>query len=287
MDVEPEQFHGHHNRFLETMQPSVQLHSMDIQPASTSEQRMEIVNQPPPFLQPPPNYSNRHVPLGFQVHHAPQVVLTQQQIQMPLIQMQQPQIQMPQPQQQSPSSSPETPKKTKKKKDKRGESPSNSPKGRGRYACLLHRQKHKRCPPDCPERKPKPSKSPVTSSKKTSPRKAKLLQSNQIELSGVSTELPLPGRPSRDASGVERPTWESAVTWEDLSWNELNPVQGWNAWDDLKSSFSTQWEESKKPVDGPKLQEFDPNSFLEEKLLQLSDSPEGGGAMSDVRMTEL
>jgi hypothetical protein len=207
--------------------------------------------------------------------------------------MSQPQMQMLQPQQQpSPSSSPETPKKSKKKKDKRGDSPSNSPKGRGRYACLLHRQKHKRCPPDCPERKPKPAKSPVTTSKKTSPRKAKLLQSNQIELSGsLSTELPIPGRPSRIVdSYFERPTWESAVPWplhEELSWNELNPVQGWNGWDDLKTSFTGHWEESKKPADAPKLQEFDPNSFLEEKLLQLSDSPEGGGAMSDVRMTEL
>jgi len=195
---------------------------------------------------------------------------------------------MPQQPATSPASSPEIPKKLKKKKEKK-DSPSNSPKGRGRYACLLHRQKHKRCPPDCPERKPKPMGSPVGPAKKTSPRKAKLLQSNQIELgSSLPSELPVP-RPSRlmDASGtVERPTWESAVSWEDLQWNELNPVQTWSAWDDLKSS--SHWEESKKPMDGPKLQEFDPNSFLmEERLLQLSDSPEGGGAMSDVKMAEL
>jgi len=184
-------------------------------------------------------------------------------------------------------SSPEIPKKTKKKKEKK-DSPSNSPKGRGRYACLLHRQKHKRCPPDCSERKPKPMKSPVAC-KKTSPRKAKLLQSNQIELggSGLPSELPVP-RPARliDPSGnVERPTWESAVSWEDLQWNELNPVQTWNAWDDLKSS--SHWEESKKTME-PKVQEFDPNSFLmDERLLQLSDSPEGGAIMGDVKMAEL
>jgi len=274
MEIEPsDQFHGHHNRFVETLQPTVQLHSMDIQPSVSSEQRMEVVNQPPPFLQPQPTFTNRH-PLSF--HHGPSVSVA-------------PHPQMPQQQQAStsPVSSPEIPKKTKKKKEKK-DSPSNSPKGRGRYACLLHRQKHKRCPPDCSERKPKPMKSPVAC-KKTSPRKAKLLQSNQIELggSGLPSELPVP-RPARliDPSGnVERPTWESAVSWEDLQWNELNPVQTWNAWDDLKSS--SHWEESKKTME-PKVQEFDPNSFLmDERLLQLSDSPEGGAIMGDVKMAEL
>jgi len=228
MDVEPDQFHGHHNQFMESMQPAVQLHSMDIQPTAPvlPEHRMEIVNQPPPFLQPQPTFTNRH-PLSFHMAQQTQQVPTQ-----PMIMQQQQAL----PAAASPVSSPDTPKK-KKKKDKRSESPSNSPKGRGRYACLLHRQKHKRCPPDCPERKPKPMKSPVmtTSSKKMSPRKAKI-QSNPFDLDSAPTEVPMPRPKGNGESGnpVERPTWESAVSWEDLSWNELNPVQGWNAWDDLR-----------------------------------------------------
>jgi len=281
MDIEPDHFHGHHTQFMDAM-PTVQLHSMDIvQPSAPvlPEHRMDIVNQPPPFMQPQPTFTNRH-PLSFHVSQAG----SQQQQQ---VLQQVPQQPLPQQLSASPSpvSSPDTPKK-KKKKDKRSESPSNSPKGRGRYACLLHRQKHKRCPPDCPERKPKPMKSPSGGAKKMSPRKAKLFQSNQMELGQGEVQISRPSKGNGEGNTVERPTWESAVSWEDLQWNELNPVQGWNAWDDLRSS--SHWEESKKPVpmETPKLQEFDPNQFLmEDRLLQLSDSPEGG-VMSDVKVTE-
>jgi len=133
-------------------------------------------------------------------------------------------------------------------------------------------------------------KSPSGGGKKMSPRKAKYLSNPGMDMGSLPNELPVP-RPSKHGDGnvVERATWESAVSWEDLQWNELNPVQGWSAWDDLRSS--SHWEESKKPMpmdatSAPKLQEFDPNQFLmEEKLLQLSDSPEGG-VMSDVKVTE-
>jgi len=210
------------------------------------------------------------------------------------------------------SSSPEMPVKKKKKKEKRDkgvrtDSPSNSPKGRGRYACLLHRQKHKRCPPDCPERKPKLSTSPPTKRVSTSTRKSKVVQINPIDLGfGASESLtmgdsftainpPPSGLPASrhfaDATAAEVPkmTWDNhPVTWEDLSWNELNNPSNvllGAAWEDLHSS--THWEVSKQFADPvPKSNEFDTNQFLmDEKRLQLSDSPEGG-VMSDVRMTE-
>jgi len=191
MDVEPvDHFHGHHPQFMEQM-PTVQLHSMDIQPSAPvmPEHRMEIVNQPPPYMQPQPTFTNRH-PLSFHVaqtgpqqvpQQVPQQILQQLPVQ-PLPQ---------QPMMASPVSSPDTPKKKKKDK-KRSESPSNSPKGRGRYACLLHRQKHKRCPPDCSERKPKPMKSPSGGGKKMSPRKAKYLSNPGMDMGSLPNELPVP-----------------------------------------------------------------------------------------------
>jgi len=111
MDVEPvDHFHGHHPQFMEQM-PTVQLHSMDIQPSAPvmPEHRMEIVNQPPPYMQPQPTFTNRH-PLSFHVaqtgpqqvpQQVPQQILQQLPVQ-PLPQ---------QPMMASPVSSPDTPKK--------------------------------------------------------------------------------------------------------------------------------------------------------------------------------
>jgi len=298
-------------------QRMMQVHSMEIPYNADRLQVTELINSPQMSM-PPRSYGH-----GQRLSPAPSPLLmnsfvtSQQQLQQQL-QMQQMQQQMQQMQQEEEMGSPEMKKKSKKKK--KTDSPSSSPKGRGRYACLLHRQKHKRCPPDCPERKPKPIKtgSSASSTKKTSPpspRKAKV-QINPIDLNTAIKEEPLvaetavnaivipphlrpmayPSLPSiaslqhqpqqqqpqlMPGPVVERISWEAPPAWED-SWNELNPASNWTAWEDLRSS--SHWEESKVKVEN----EFDPSQFLiDDKQLQMSDSPEGSELLSDVAMNDL
>jgi hypothetical protein len=267
-----ERFVGHNVTVTDS---PIQLHSMEIQPShlpaeKQTERMMEMLNHPHN------SQWNRNLNIvqtvGFSVppQPIPHHIREEREVQ---------------------SSPEQIPKKKKKEKRDKSASPSSSPKGRGRYACLLHRQKHKRCPPDCPERKPKPMKSP--SSVKKSPRKHKMLQINPIDLQGGSEMVYENGFPilhnrvavkSENATvlPVERVSWDTCTGWEELSWTELNPITTWNAWEDLRSS--THWEESKsspRVLAAPKV-EFDTNQFLmEEKRLQLSDSPEGECAMTD------
>jgi len=272
VEMEDELYEGAQN--VKVTESPIQLHSMEIQPSPLpaekhTERMMELLNHPQS------GHWNRTAMVQTVGFAAPT------QIVQPMANMREDLV-----------TSPETPKKKKKeKKDKHG-SPSNSPKGRGRYACLLHRQKHKRCPPDCPERKPKPNMHKSPSLKK---RKPKLVQINPIDLNG--SEMVEDGHHIRTKGSettllpVEKLTWDTCNGWEELSWNELNPMPTWNAWEDLRSS--THWEESKGPAPRTMVQagqkisvEFDTNQFLvEEKGLQLSDSPEGGGTMSDALST--
>lgn len=144
--------------------------------------------------------------------------------------------------------------------------PVEKERTRGRYACLGHRMKHKRCPLDCPDRRPKAgndqmegtteisspkeekppspiikSRSPRNSAKKNilkleecSINKSSVLSMRQSH--GVS--IPSVSRDHRDVQN-----WDS-VAWEGLSWDEhsLHCLRD-DTFIDLKSS--SHWEESK------------------------------------------
>lgn len=139
--------------------------------------------------------------------------------------------------------------------------PIEKDKTRGRYACLGHRMKHKRCPLDCPERRPKPNqelepslvqvKKEVMGNNNNKPRisrgnigivtKKHVLQLE--EKNHVSHQVVQSTTPS---SEKDIPNWDS-VEWEGLGWDaEHVCLKETEAWMDLKSS--SHWEESKSQV---------------------------------------
>jgi len=137
--------------------------------------------------------------------------------------------------------------------------PMEKDRTRGRYACLGHRMKHKRCPLDCPERRPKPNQEQeeVTSMiiKKEVVTKPRVPRSNNLSKKhGLQQEdciIRNPGT-SRETSQsvsthVNHPNereanWDS-VEWEGLGWDNEHCLKEPDAWMDLKSS--SHWEESK------------------------------------------
>jgi len=150
--------------------------------------------------------------------------------------------------------------------------PLEKDRTRGRYACLGHRMKHKRCPLDCPERRPKPQQdqmegvaAPTTPSqtKETSvspPVKTRARPSsakkNVLKLEDCTITQrthPLIAHPHSDGSQVlvplqREPIWDS-VGWVGLAWDSepaLKVETEHETWD-LKSS--SHWEESKNSRD--------------------------------------
>jgi len=118
--------------------------------------------------------------------------------------------------------------------------PIEKDRTRGRYACLGHRMKHKRCPLDCPERRPKPNQElePILQGKKDVlkprlPRNNGVVPKKHVPLSTAPTER-------------DNPHWDS-VEWEGLGWDSEHVCpKETEAWMDLKSS--SHWEESKSQV---------------------------------------
>lgn len=132
--------------------------------------------------------------------------------------------------------------------------PMEKDRTRGRYACLGHRMKHKRCPLDCPERRPKPNQELETTSvvqiKKEVNNKPRLPRTNgvtkkhvlQLEEYNHASLVPV----STPISERDTPHWDS-VEWEGLGWDtEHVCLKETEAWNDLKSS--SHWEESKSQV---------------------------------------
>jgi len=152
--------------------------------------------------------------------------------------------------------------------------PIEKDRTRGRYACLGHRMKHKRCPLDCPERRPKPNqeqegadtptpivkKEPVISkprvlknSSNTSNNTSVTAKKNVLQLEEctignhghqlrMSRDSPLSSAPLSDRDTAN---WDS-FEWEGLSWDSEHPehfLKENESWMDLKSS--SHWEESK------------------------------------------
>jgi len=126
-------------------------------------------------------------------------------------------------------------------------SPIEKDRTRGRYACLGHRMKHKRCPLDCPERRPKPNQDGESnivvkkegSSKARAPRTSAKKHVLELEDSAISNQRDT----SPSTSSVERePNWD-AIEWEGLGWDDEHCLKESEAWMDLKSS--SHWEESK------------------------------------------
>jgi len=170
-------------------------------------------------------------------------------------------------------------------------STNDSPKdkGRGRYACLNHRMKHKRCPPDCKERRPKPSKG---NSEPSSPADSSISQRNILQLEESQTQSPSPSSPIAMNSQMESqlpsikispletmsalPSLDGPFNWDSVSWDSFMDDENnhsWNVesenWDDLKSS--SHWETSK---------EFSPNEFLNDMDV---GSPFVSGSSSEAR----
>jgi len=110
---------------------------------------------------------------------------------------------------------------------------------RGRYACLGHRMKHKRCPLDCPERRPRPE-AMEAASKPSSPIisvKTRTAKKNVIQLEECTIEKHV----VKDLiEPREHAHWDSTA-WESLAWDSESCLEPWN---DLKSS--SHWEEAKQ-----------------------------------------
>jgi hypothetical protein len=126
---------------------------------------------------------------------------------------------------------------------------------RGRYACLGHR----RCPLDCPERRPKPNQEQeeVTSMiiKKEVVTKPRVPRSNNlskkhglqqedciIRNTGTSRETSQSVSTHVNHPNEREANWDS-VEWEGLGWDNEHCLKEPDAWMDLKSS--SHWEESK------------------------------------------
>jgi len=121
---------------------------------------------------------------------------------------------------------------------------------RGRYACLGHRMKHKRCPLDCPDRRPKvaseqletpsPREDEKPIIKNRAPRssaKKHVLKLEECIINKSAQTQPVAIPHGREAI----PNWDS-VAWEGLSYDEHSCLKEEN-FTDLKSS--SHWEESK------------------------------------------
>jgi len=141
---------------------------------------------------------------------------------------------------------------------KKSHSPTDKDRTRGRYACLGHRMKHKRCPLDCPERRPKPGQEMTEASlvqvkkevavvikprvsRNVNGAKRHFLQlEDRGHVAQVSAQVAVP-------SEKETPKWDS-VEWEGLGCFDSEHVcpKETESWMDLKSS--SHWEESKSQV---------------------------------------
>jgi len=130
--------------------------------------------------------------------------------------------------------------------------PIEKDRTRGRYACLGHRMKHKRCPLDCPERRPKPEQDQENATKKEMKRISRNSSSSnskkhtlQLQDCIIESSSPQESKEtSQDLQSLDRePKWDS-VEWEGLGWdNEHCLRDSEDGWLDLKSS--SHWEESK------------------------------------------
>jgi len=159
--------------------------------------------------------------------------------------------------------------------------PTEKDKTRGRYACLGHRMKHKRCPLDCPERRPKPNHeqdasddSPIVTIVKKEPTMAKLarvarnssiannisnpsivpkkniaLQSEECTIENNSSHQSPMARDSPLSSVSSSSSDRDTANWDSFEWESLScmPSEHYlkenESWMDLKSS--SHWEESK------------------------------------------
>jgi hypothetical protein len=147
-------------------------------------------------------------------------------------------------------------------------------KGRGRYACLNHRLKHKRCPPDCKERRPKPMQSsdmspqsPTSYGNQDSPSRNLLelqepvtaqLLPESANLNPIHTPAPLSApvglNPMVTVSALpslaDCPLEWDSVEWEGLMEGEHSQNQ-WGGevegWDDIQTS-GAQWDSSESSV---------------------------------------
>jgi hypothetical protein len=144
--------------------------------------------------------------------------------------------------------------------------PVEKDRTRGRYACLGHRMKHKRCPLDCPDRRPKAAsdqmegsdgspkeerpqiplmvknRTPRTSAKKNVLKLEECSINKSPLLARESQPVAIPHASSRDHREPHQ-NWDS-VAWEGLSWDEhsVHSLKD-ETYVDLKSS--SHWEESK------------------------------------------
>jgi len=133
----------------------------------------------------------------------------------------------------------------------KSQAPIEKDRTRGRYACLGHRMKHKRCPLDCPERRPKPNQEEtvleVVSKHPRLPRTHSTAKKNVIQLEectiGKNQLIMRDFSPQIATSNVERDVNWDSVEWEGLGWDNEHVVLKDEAWMDLKSS--SHWEESK------------------------------------------
>jgi hypothetical protein len=188
-------------------------------------------------------------------------------------------------------------------------SPMEKDRTRGRYACLGHRMKHKRCPLDCPERRPKPNQdlevcrlgnvdSPllmqttsVAQIKRDVNSKPRLPRASvpkkhvlQLEEYNHSSLVPV----STPISERDTPHWDS-VEWEGLGWDaEHVCLKETEAWNDLKSS--SHWEESKSqvlPCEDSKPTD-DLTKFEEDEIIDswLNDDGFGNSAQEDYESAE-
>jgi len=177
--------------------------------------------------------------------------------------------------------------------------PLEKDRTRGRYACLGHRMKHKRCPLDCPERRPKPNQEQEEASvlvKKeivTKPRvprgnstiaKKHVLQLEEctIRNPGISRDTPQSSLVSHTTHPTERDAnnWDS-VEWEGLGWDNEHCLKEPDAWMDLKSS--SHWEESKSRPDAMMMAEDskptdDLTKFEEDEIIDSWLNDDGFGS---------
>jgi len=179
------------------------------------------------------------------------------------------------------SKPPSSHKRQRKSKNKNDSSPEDSSygqldgpkdKGRGRYACLNHRMKHKRCPPDCKERRPRPMQNPgdgspaesSTVDQQQAPAIISVakdnvnLQNHVLQLDTIMSQLPPPPtintavNPVAAPMGVNPLMTVSALPsleaeWDTAEWEGLMEDQSRNqwpteieSWDDMPSAL--QWE---------------------------------------------
>lgn len=144
-------------------------------------------------------------------------------------------------------------------------------KGRGRYACLNHRMKHKRCPPDCKERRPRPMQNPLDGSPNDTsdqtPQMDTPLQNNVLQLDNVLSSLPPPVQTTLATNPVAAPIGINPLMtvsalpsleteWDSAEWEGLMEDQSRNqwgpeieSWDDIPNAINWESEGSDSSID--------------------------------------